>query len=394
MALGDKERAKELLEKSSSETVKYYEQNTRQIHLKVDGKDGESVAFLEVPKYVDKEIEKAIDVEVDELISNRKDLPDVVLKTLYDEVVADLATANLRIEELEGNVADLTAQLASMTAQRDNEKELRIAAELALAELENLYVALSDQFQDTTIELQRAIERSTQEAVERVSLEARFEAIKARLAASLLAIEMAEEQLEEENVDNLVSNYYEANSDQMHRGRSGEIAWYIPTDRIWNSSANNAGRNLYWDSNNKRDADSWMRNDRLVIFLNFGDEEKNVTVNNGDPRWKAPQSFKIPARITDEAAGEFTPGFTSVRFGFEWDRDPWDSDNFSDTNDIKFQAGNDILTIKAFTYKEKKVQNSSDDGTDVNGLKINFFQVTEGRNLQNDLQKVFKVANS
>ena len=104
MALGDKERAKELLEKSSSETVKYYEQNTRQIHLKVDGKDGESVAFLEVPKYVDKEIEKAIDVEVDELISNRKDLPDVVLKTLYDEVVVRFGTANLRIEELEGNV--------------------------------------------------------------------------------------------------------------------------------------------------------------------------------------------------------------------------------------------------------------------------------------------------
>ena len=67
----------------------------------------------------------------------------------------DLATTNLRIEELEGNVADLTAQLASMTAQRDNEKELRInVAELALAELENLYVALSDQFQDTTVELQ------------------------------------------------------------------------------------------------------------------------------------------------------------------------------------------------------------------------------------------------
>ena len=394
MALGDKERAKELLEKSSSETVKYYEQNTRQIHLKVDGKDGESVAFLEVPKYVDKEVEKAIDVEVDELISNRKDLPDVVLKSLYDESLATIASQSLDIERLESDVADLTAQVASLTAQRDNEKELRIAAELALAELENLYVALSDQFQDTTLELQRAIERSTQEAVERVSLEARFEAIKARLAASLLAIDIAEEQLEEEEQDNLVSTYFEANSDTNHRGRTGEIAWYIPTNRIWNHSANNADRNLYWDSNNNRDADSWMRNDRLVIFLNFGEEEKTITVNNSDPRWKAPASFKIPPRTTDVDAGIFTPGFTSVRFGFQWDGNPWNGSSINETNDIKFQSGNDILTIKAFTYKQRKVQNKSDDGTDVNGLKINNFKVNEGQNLADSLQKVFKVANS
>ena len=33
MALGDKEKVKELLEKNSSQTVKYSEENTRQIHL-------------------------------------------------------------------------------------------------------------------------------------------------------------------------------------------------------------------------------------------------------------------------------------------------------------------------------------------------------------------------
>ena len=80
MALGDKERAQELIEKNSSETVKYYEENTRQIHLAANKKDGESVAFLEVPKYIPEEIEKAIDIGVDELVRNRKDLPAVVLK--------------------------------------------------------------------------------------------------------------------------------------------------------------------------------------------------------------------------------------------------------------------------------------------------------------------------
>ena len=394
MALGDKERAKELLEKNSSQTVKYSEENTRQIHLASNKKDGESVAFLEVPNYVPLEIEKALDIEVDELVSNRKDLPDVVLRSLYESQSLELAEAYETIEGLETDVQNLQAELAQVTSQRDNERELRIAAETALAELENLYIALSDQFRETVIELQKAIERSAQEAVERVSLEARFEAIKARLEASLLAIEIAEEQLEEEEQDNLVSTFFEANSDTNHRGRAGEIAWYIPTNRIWNSSHNSADRNLYWDSNNNRDADSWFRNDRLAIFLNFGEEEKNITVNNGDPRWKAPSSFKIPPRTADADAGEFTPGFTSVRFGFKWDRNPWDGNKLSETNDIKFQSGNDILTIKAFTYKQKKVQNKSDDGTDANGLYVQNFKVNEGKNLQNDLEKVYKVANS
>ena len=230
MALGDKERAKELIDKSSSETVKYFEQETRQIHLAKDGKDGESVAFLELPKYVDEEIKKSIDINVDELVKNRKDLPDVVLRSLYDEVVADLAAANSRIETLEGEVADLSAQLSSMTAQRDNEREQRIAAEMALAELENLYIALSDQFQDTTLELQRAIERSTQEAVERVSLEARFEAIKARLAASLLAIEIAEEQIEQEQATNLIE-LVDDNGAGTFDTHENIVGWFIDNVR-------------------------------------------------------------------------------------------------------------------------------------------------------------------
>lgn len=296
MALGDKERAKELLEKSSSETVKYYEQNTRQIHLKVDGKDGESVAFLEVPKYVDKEIEKAIDVEVDELISNRKDLPDVVLKSLYDESLATIASQSLDIERLESDVADLTAQLASMTAQRDNEKELRIAAELALAELENLYVALSDQFQDTTIELQRAIERSTQEAVERVSLEARFEAIKARLAASLLAIEIAEEQIEEEQKTNLVEVVLGEN------GNLGQASYKaFPSGDVLLYVKNAEDRNMLSPS------DQWSFDSGMIRWLNKDNSPKNHLNGRIDNGGKAELRIKS---ISEESVTIRYDGFT------------------------------------------------------------------------------------
>jgi hypothetical protein len=367
MALGDKERAKELLEKSSSETVKYYEQNTRQIHLKVDGKDGESVAFLEVPKYVDKEIEKAIDVEVDELISNRKDLPDVVLKSLYDESLATIASQSLDIERLESDVADLTAQLASMTAQRDNEKELRIAAELALAELENLYVALSDQFQDTTIELQRAIERSTQEAVERVSLEARFEAIKARLAASLLAIEVAEQQTELAQQTNYL------NSTLLEE--SGQFVWKIPVNNVTKPDFSG----FYIDYGGNKSKSSTPKNGEEVVFYNFTDSEMIVTVTRSHPdgpnsgqsqSMKFPTTFRISAgtgEINPDNGRTAVPGVTTIKAGF---RRPG---SYSETagsgwrkrpeTGFTFTANNgDKLTTFKYRYKRAyKTQGEADD---------------------------------
>tara|TARA_Y100001938_G_scaffold146605_1_gene225820 strand:- start:991 stop:2142 length:1152 start_codon:yes stop_codon:yes gene_type:complete len=356
MALGDKERAKELLEKNSSETVKYFEQDTRQIHLAKDGKDGESVAFLELPKYVDEEIKKSIDVEVDELVKNRKNLPDVVLRTLYDEVVADLATANARIETLEGEVADLTAQLASMTAQRDNEKEQRIAAEMALAELENLYIALSDQFQDTTLELQRAIERSTQEAVERVSLEARFEAIKARLAASLLAIEVAEEQTE------LAQQRNYLNSNLLEEGN--QFVWKIPVNNI--TKADFSG--FFIDYGGNKSTTSTPMNGEEVVFYNFTDQEMTISVTKSHPDGasstqansiKFPSSFKISAG-TGEANADTgrvaVPGVTSIKAGF---RRPggWTESNSTAIRKrpetaFTFNASNgDSLTTFKYRYK-------------------------------------------
>ena len=271
MALGDKERAKELLEKSSSETVKYFEKDTRQIHLAKDKKDGESVAFLELPKYIPEEIEKALDIDVDELVNNRKNLPDVVLRSLYDEKVEQLRVASERITELEGIVADLEAQLSQVTSERDNEIERRISAELALAELENLYIALSDQFAQTVFELQKAIERSTQEAIERVSLEARFEAIKAQLNATLLAVEVAEAQIEAREEQILVEQSANLVEEILsENGNLGPLSYY---------QFGNSGVALYIktadDSNKLNPSSRWETDSGFIRWLNKNNQPKN-----------------------------------------------------------------------------------------------------------------------
>ena len=151
MALGDKERAEQLIVSSSSDTVKYEENNTRQISLAKNKKDGESVGFLEVPKYINKEVEKALDIKVDELVRSRKDLPDVVLRSIYEEALDTIASQSIEIEDLETNVNDLTADLIAMTADRDTQRELKISAELSLSA-----VTLTDDIKINTKRLKKS----------------------------------------------------------------------------------------------------------------------------------------------------------------------------------------------------------------------------------------------
>ena len=303
MALEDKERAKELLEKSSSETVKYYEDGKRQIHLQVDKKDGESVAFLEVPKYIPEEIEKALDVKVDELVRNRKDLPEVVLKTLYDDKLEELRIANQTIQDLESRIAELESLLAQRTAERDNEIERRISAELALAELENLYIALSDQFAQTVFELQKAIERSTQEAIERVSLEARFEAVKAQLNASLLAIEALENQVDAEQEEEAFQEQLSGKPGSF--GISGDIGWRLPQNTFDSSK-----KNFFIET---RDDDNVIkRGPSGVTFYNFNNEvSKTLQISTTGGWLSAPSSITIPPR-----EGE-NPGVKHIRIQYK-----------------------------------------------------------------------------
>ena len=303
MALENKERAKELLDKSSSETVKYYEDGKRQIHLQVDKKDGESVAFLEVPKYIPEEIEKALDINVDELVRNRKDLPEVVLKSLYDDLEALLRAANERIRDLEATVADLESQLAQVTSERDAEIERRIAAELALSELENLYIALSDQFAQTVFELQKAIERSTQEAIERVSLEARFEAIKAQLNASLLAIEALEAQVDAEQEEEAFQE--QLTGEPGSYGISGDIGWRLPQNTF-----DSGKKNFFIET--RDDNKVIKRGPSGVTLYNFSvDGPKTLTIGTSGGWLNAPSSVTIPPR-----EGE-NPGVKHIRIQYK-----------------------------------------------------------------------------
>lgn len=143
-----------------------------------DLSDGILYGQLVKPKYNVDELLKSIDTTISELIPiELPELPDTVLRTVYDEVVAqvdDLTAQNL---VLQTEIGDLTSKVANLEATTQSLLE-RLDGEVLKANLAtDRAEAANIQIATTTIDLQNAIQNSINEAIERVSLTARNEAL-------------------------------------------------------------------------------------------------------------------------------------------------------------------------------------------------------------------------
>ena len=123
MALNKELRVKEL-NTSGSSAVKsidpYGRHNFFAEQMKeVNGSmDGEMFSKLKKPKYDEKQLLLAVDADVDELIPKApKDLPDVVLRSEYNALLAELDKANAKIEELNGIISELRSKVSDLESQ-------------------------------------------------------------------------------------------------------------------------------------------------------------------------------------------------------------------------------------------------------------------------------------
>ena len=93
-------------------------------------RDGEIANYIEKPAYTEEELIKAVDVNIDELVKPPKEpKPDVVPRPVYDELedrfqqaLDDLERAQSRILELEGQIAQLNAELQAALVENDSLK--------------------------------------------------------------------------------------------------------------------------------------------------------------------------------------------------------------------------------------------------------------------------------
>ena len=157
--------------------------------------DGEVSGKLRRPKYDEDQLLLAVDTIVDELIGDKpKDLPDVVLRSEYEDVLAQLNACLAREADLRRQLADAQAKISELQAEIDGLKVRLDSSELRIAVAENSSEAAADKFAQTSIDLQQAIQKSVAEAIERVSLEAQVEGLTAQKEALVQAYSKLEEQ--------------------------------------------------------------------------------------------------------------------------------------------------------------------------------------------------------
>jgi hypothetical protein len=186
---------KELLQEltiSGSVAIKSKNEFGVNLFAQEDLKDGVLYGSLTKPKYNEDELKKSVDIIITELLPIELPvLPDTVLRSVYNQatqsildLTAEIQTLNTTIGELNSKVSGLEAVSESLRVEIDS-KDLLI--DIANNQLEQSNKKISE----ITIDLSNAIQRGIAESVERNSLNARNESLKAEIV-SLKAAHTAE----------------------------------------------------------------------------------------------------------------------------------------------------------------------------------------------------------
>lgn len=200
MAL-DKEVRIQELNSSGSKAIKsidpygrhnYFAEQMKEVN---GAMDGEISGKLRRDKYDESQLLLAVDTVVDELIGEKpKDLPEVVLRSEYEDILAQLNACLAREADLRRQLADAQSKISELQAEIDGLKARLDSSELRIAVAENSAEAAADKFAQTSLDLQQAIQKSVAEAIERVSLEAQVEGLTAQKEALVQAYSTLEDQ--------------------------------------------------------------------------------------------------------------------------------------------------------------------------------------------------------
>jgi len=140
--------------------------------------DGIISGKLTRPKYNTKELKKSVDTTIFELLPNDAPIgPPMVLRSIYedalkriDDLNALLERLNITIGERDATIAELQSIIDQLRIELENE-QLKANIATQQSEISNVQIG------ETTIDLQNAIQNSINEAIARVSLTARVEAL-------------------------------------------------------------------------------------------------------------------------------------------------------------------------------------------------------------------------
>jgi len=140
--------------------------------------DGIISGKLVKPNYNIDELTKAVDTTIFELIPQRAVTPfDGVARPVYNEVTQSVFDLTLQVKDLTRTVTDLRSKVSGLEIVTQSLRVEVDGEKLKAGIAENQSVVANSQIVTTTIDLQNAIVNSLNEAIQRVSLEARLEAL-------------------------------------------------------------------------------------------------------------------------------------------------------------------------------------------------------------------------
>jgi hypothetical protein len=258
------------------------------------------------PKYNQKEIIKSLDTNIIELIPiNPPELEDTVLRSIYNQALAQIDALTLEVSTLNGVILSLESKITeveivsqSLRVELDNDKIL-------IASLQNQNQQSTLRIQSSIVDLQNSIQRATSEAIQRTSLTARNESLLQEIESLRAELNATRERLEQTVRDFILETSI---SSELERGgvRIGDIT-------VTPNITDDLQPAITWrgakPGNGYKDA-AFINGGVITIF---NPTESNITVRisqsefTGSARGKSSEVFSnIPQSITVSAGGKST----------------------------------------------------------------------------------------
>lgn len=301
-----------------------------------DLSDGIIGGKLVRPNYNTTELKKSLDTTIFELIPQEApQLPDTVLRSVYNVVTQSVNDLTLEVQQLTENLISLQSKISELEIVSESLKIEADSERLKASIAEQQATTANAQIATTTIDLQNAIQNSINEAIERVSLTARIEALQESFRVQKqLTIEQEKLNAAQTALEGL-NGFFE---------QTTNAGWKISPNLV--GSESNFGMYIETYNDNKFN----MINGPRVAFFNFSDTEQTFTIE-GAPSWlTAPAPFKVPAR-TQNIAGVTTVEFrwNAIDVGGQGKRNTKYKKNLI----IRTTSG-DNLTLPVTYFKEVK----------------------------------------
>jgi len=134
---------------------------------------GETSAPLERPYYDEEQLQKAIDIKVDELIKEKKPPRGRYIKyEKYEDKLTEIERLINKNGELTVENADLSAIISTLESEISDLQNQVIAAETLTRTVQSEFDALTKRYEQLLSDFQNSVLKGTKEGIERVSLTA------------------------------------------------------------------------------------------------------------------------------------------------------------------------------------------------------------------------------